>query len=160
MDMYQVICKYINKEALAVARKDPTAGLFYNKGMTKSWENVGSQIEVHEELLKALMPYNLKNKRLELQETLKKFNSLQQNNLFDLGDECATNSLRNQAAGIKLMMARLSKKKHNMKDGTRSKQVFRSMFTESFDPSNAETPPKLSPFGSEADDDHTPSNQV
>ena len=149
-DMYTIICQNVNKEAVAVAKENPSSGLFYNKSMTKSWENVDAMIVVHEELLKALVPYNLGNKRLELQEALKKFNSLQQNSLFDVEDENASNSLRNQAAGIKLMMSRLTKKKNNMKDGTRSKQVFRSMFTDSFDSS-----PKLSPCGSEASDQET-----
>ena len=141
--LFNILCTLVNKEALAVARANPPSGLFYNKGMTEGWEQVDRQIEIHKDLIKALLPYNLKNKRLALQEALEMFDSLQQGVLFVKEDEEAVNSLRNQAAGIKLMIGRLNKKKHNMVDGTRTKHVFKSLCSEPLEP------PKLSPCNSD-----------
>ena len=143
-ELFNLMCQHVNKEALAVAKANPPAGLFYNKGMTASWEQVDRQIEIHKDLIKALMPYNLKNKRLSLQEALEKFDALQQGGLFELEDEEAVNSLRKQAAGIKLMIGRLNKKKHNMVNGARTKHVFKSLFSEA-----AHDSPKLCPFNSD-----------
>ena len=147
--LFQMICLHVNQAALKIAKENPKLGLFYVQGMTKDWEAVDAQISIHEPLIKQFMTLDLRNKRADLISALKLFNALQQHVLFDKEDENAVSSLRNQAGGIKLMMSRINKKVHNMRDGTRSKQVFKCFLAESAVPKDV----KLSPVTSEASDD-------
>ena len=64
--LFSLICDHVNTKALSTAKSEPKSGLFYNKSMTKDWEHVDAQIKIHGDLLKALMPHNLKNKRSDL----------------------------------------------------------------------------------------------
>ena len=65
--------------------------------------------------------------RLDLQRALSKFNGLQQGALFDEEDEEAVNSIRKQACGIRMMMGRVNKKKHNLKDGSRTTDTWKPL---------------------------------
>jgi hypothetical protein len=158
--LLKIICSHINKEALSAARTNAAAGLFYNVSMSSDWKHVDSQIAVHDELLKTLITFGLGNKRVDLMMALDKFDALQQNVLFDRDDEMAVNSTRNQAVGIKLMLTRINKKKHNMVNGTRSKSVFKALLS---DPEIGEpmkgspgSSLRLSPVASECSEDDRP----
>ena len=122
---YNIFCNHVNKVALAACKQTPAHGLFYNKRMKDDWVEVDRMVEVHHEVLGAMLGICQCPKRADLEQALQKFNSLHQGVLFDdvEDDDNHVQSVRSQAGGLKTMLVRVGKKHRNMIIGERTSDV-------------------------------------
>jgi hypothetical protein len=142
---YNIFCNHVNKAALAACKQSPAHGLFYNKRMKEDWVEVDRMIEVHSEMLGALLTVSQCPRRTPLEQALKKFNSLHQGVLFDDEDEDNVQSTRTQAGGIKLMLARVGRKHRNMINGERTSDVVMKLISKYKKAPNASPSPSPEP---------------
>jgi hypothetical protein len=122
---FHIICEHVNEVALSAALSNSKHGLFYDKTMLEA-RFLEESCKTHKGVLLNLLKVTAEPAKSELQSALVRFNSMHQNKLFSNSSD-ADDGVRCQAAGIRMMISYIIRKRANMKSGTRTSPEIREL---------------------------------
>lgn len=122
---FHIICEHVNEVALSAALSNSKHGLFYDKTMLEG-RFLEESCKTHKGVLLNLLKVTAEPAKSELQSALVRFNSMHQNKLFNNSSD-ADDGVRCQAAGIRMMISYIIRKRANMKSGARTCPVIREL---------------------------------
>jgi hypothetical protein len=122
---FHIICEHVNEVALSAALSNSKHGLFYDKTMLEA-RFLEESCKTHKGVLLNLLKVTAEPAKSELQSALVRFNSIHQNKLFSNSSD-ADDGVRCQAAGIRMMISYVIRKRANMKSGARTSPEIREL---------------------------------